>query len=286
MGEPSVGSRLKGAARIGAPLIFALLLANCAAGTSERVRNTTYSPKMVADGEPVPRGGGTFKLGRPYTINGRTYYPTHDPSYRADGIASWYGSDFHGRKTANGEVYDMNAISAAHPTMPLPSYARVTNLENGRSIIVRVNDRGPYAPGRIVDLSTATAKALGSFGQGLARVRVEYVGRAGLAGSDDAALLASLRHGTPAPAPSNVRLAAHTSAPRSGRALELTPTPPERPYGLGEGAIRASARTTPTAARPRGAQAPVTAIPAYAASEPRGGAVGHTGTLSLTGGLY
>ena len=175
--------------------------------TGDRVKNTNYSPRVVADGEPVPRGGGTFKLGNPYTINGRTYYPSHDPAYRAEGIASWYGTDFHGRKTANGEVYDMNAISAAHPTMPMPSYARVTNLENGRSIVVRVNDRGPYAHGRIIDLSTGTAKALGSYGQGLARVRVEYVGRAGLAGSDDNALLATLRHGTPAPAPSSIRLA-------------------------------------------------------------------------------
>ena len=158
---------------------------------ASRAKNTNYSPKVVADGEPVPRGGGTFKLGNPYTINGRTYYPSHDPAYRAEGIASWYGADFHGRKTANGEVYDMNAISAAHPTMPMPSYARVTNLENGRSIIVRVNDRGPYAHGRIIDLSTGTAKALGTYGQGLARVRVEYVGRAGLAGSDDNALLAT-----------------------------------------------------------------------------------------------
>ena len=133
--------------RVCAPIAVALLLANCAAGTGDRVRNTNYSPKVVAEGEPVPRGGGTFKLGNPYTINGRTYYPSHDPAYRAEGIASWYGADFHGRQTANGEVYDMNAISAAHPTMPLPSYARVTNLENGRSIIVRVNDRGPVCQG-------------------------------------------------------------------------------------------------------------------------------------------
>ena len=128
---------------------------------------TNYSPKMVADDEPVPKGGGTFKIGNPYTINGRTYYPSHDPTYRAEGIASWYGRDFHGRMTANGEVYDMNAISAAHPTMPMPSYARVTNLENGRSIVVRVNDRGPYAQDRIIDLSIGTAKALGTLGQGL-----------------------------------------------------------------------------------------------------------------------
>ena len=86
--------------------------------------------------------------------------PNENPAYRAEGIASWYGPDFHGRQTANGELYDMHAISAAHPTMPLPSYARVTNLDNGRSIVVRVNDRGPYVRNRIIDLSIGTAKAL------------------------------------------------------------------------------------------------------------------------------
>src|SRR5262245_43795415 len=183
MGQQSARIDVGWLARIGAPVAISLLVANCAASTGERVRNTNYSPKVVADGEAVPRGGGSFKLGNPYTINGRTYYPSHDPAYRAEGIASWYGADFHGRRTANGEAYDMNAISAAHPTMPLPSYARVTNLENGRSIVVRVNDRGPYAKGRIIDLSTGTARALGTFGQGLAHVRVEYVGRAAIAGS-------------------------------------------------------------------------------------------------------
>src|SRR5215510_13771498 len=229
MGEQSARIGLGWLARFGAPVAVALLVANCAAGTGDRVKNTNYSPKVVDDGEPIPRGGGTFKLGTPYTINGRTYYPSHDPAYRAEGIASWYGTDFHGRRTANGEVYDMNAISAAHPTMPMPSYARVTNLENGRSIIVRVNDRGPYAHGRIIDLSTGTAKALGTLGQGLARVRVEYVGRAGLAGSDDNALLATLRQGTPAPTPSSVRLASIRPSFLGGDS-GATPLPPERPF--------------------------------------------------------
>ncbi len=248
-----------------------MLLANCAAGpTGDRVKNTNYSPRVVSDGEPIPRGGGSFKLGNPYTINGRTYYPSHDPAYRAEGIASWYGTDFHGRKTANGEVYDMNAISAAHPTMPMPSYARVTNLENGRSIVVRVNDRGPYAHGRIIDLSTGTAKALGSYGQGLARVRVEYVGRAGLAGSDDNALLATLRHGTPAPAPSSTRLASTLPTFLGGaRDPGATPLPPERPFALGDATVRAP---TPTRAAPsapaKRAKSPVSVSPEYAVSEP------------------
>ncbi|PWB79359.1 MAG: septal ring lytic transglycosylase RlpA family lipoprotein, partial [Methylocystaceae bacterium] len=100
------------------------------------------SPRVVADGEEVPRGGGSYLVGKPYQIAGKTYYPSERP-YSAVGLASWYGSDFHGRKTANGEVFDRGSISAAHPTMPLPSYARVTNLRNSRSMIVRVNDRGP-----------------------------------------------------------------------------------------------------------------------------------------------
>jgi rare lipoprotein A len=268
MGQQSARIELAWLARIGAPVIIALLVANCAASTGERVRNTNYSPKVVADGEAVPRGGGSFKVGNPYIINGRTYYPSHDPAYRAEGIASWYGADFHGRRTANGEAYDMNAISAAHPTMPLPSYARVTNLENGRSMIVRVNDRGPYAPGRIIDLSVGTAKALGTFGQGLARVRVEYVGRAGLAGSDDAALLASLRHGTPAPAPASVRLASSRPSFLGGsRDPEATPLPPERPFALGDASYRAPEREAVPSATPKRARSPVTVAPEHAAPE-------------------
>jgi len=270
MGEQSARIGVRRLARVCAPIAVALLLANCAGGSGERVRNTNYSPKMVADGEPVPRGGGIFKLGNPYTINGRTYYPAHDPAYRAEGIASWYGTDFHGRQTANGEVYDMNAISAAHPTMPLPSYARVTNLQNGRSIIVRVNDRGPYAHNRIIDLSTGTAKALGSYGQGLARVRVEYVGRAAIAGSDDAALMASLRHGTPAPAPSGVRLAASGPSVLGGsRDPEATPIPPARPFALGDASLRPP--PPPGAApppAPRRGSTPVSAAPDYVVAVP------------------
>jgi len=269
MGEQSARIGLWRLARAGATIAVALLLANCAGGSGERVRNTNYSPKMVADGEPVPRGGGTFKLGNPYTINGRTYYPSHDPAYRAEGIASWYGTDFHGRQTANGEVYDMNAISAAHPTMPLPSYARVTNLGNGRSIIVRVNDRGPYAHNRIIDLSTGTAKALGSYGQGLARVRVEYVGRAAIAGSDDAALLASLRHGSPAPAPSAVRLA--SSRPpvlADNREPAVTPMPPERPFALGDASLRPPPPRAAPPGPPRRAGAPLSDEPDYVVAVP------------------
>ncbi len=140
-------------------------------------------------------------------LNGRAYGPAANPMYRAEGVASWYGPDFHGGRTANGERYDMNGISAAHRTMPLPSYARVTNLDNGRSIIVRVNNRGPFVHDRIIDLSIGSAKALDFYRKGTTHVRVEYVGRAPIEGSDDQMLLATLRAGTPAPAPSSVMVA-------------------------------------------------------------------------------
>ncbi len=142
-----------------------------------------------------------------HALNRPTYAPTDKATYRAEGTASWYGPDFHGRPTANGERYDMHGISAAHRTMPLPSYARVTNLDNGRSIIVRVNNRGPFVRNRIIDLSIGTARALDFYRKGIARVRVEFVGRAPIEGSDDQILLATLRAATPAPAPSTVMVA-------------------------------------------------------------------------------
>ena len=157
------------------------------------------SPKVIADGQPIPRGGGQYLIGHPYTIAGHTYYPSEKASYTAVGMASWYGAAFHGRRTANGEVYDMASLTAAHPTMPLPSYARVTNLSNGYSVIVRVNDRGPYHGGRVMDVSSRTADVLDFKGAGTAKIKVEYVGRAPLEGSDDNTLLASLRtDGSPA----------------------------------------------------------------------------------------
>jgi len=121
---------------------------------------------------------GAYKVGNPYQIAGVWYYPKEDPFYDETGVASWYGSDFHGKATANGERYDMETMTAAHRTLPMPSIVRVTNLENGRSIRVRVNDRGPYARGRIIDLSKRAATLLGFQDRGTARVRVQYEGRA------------------------------------------------------------------------------------------------------------
>lgn len=156
------------------------------------------SPRVVADGEEVPKGGGNYMVGKPYTIAGHTYYPSEKP-FSATGTASWYGADFHGRRTANGEIFDRQSVSAAHPTMPLPSYARVTNLRNDRSIVVRVNDRGPYHGGRVMDVSQRVAEALDFHAAGTAHVKVEWIGRANLEGDDDAKLLATLRDdGNPA----------------------------------------------------------------------------------------
>jgi rare lipoprotein A len=191
-------------ARIAGLASGCLALAHC----GQYNHGSRYSERVVEEGQPVPKGGGVYRIGQAYQIRGRTYVPRNNPNYREDGIASWYGRDFHGRRTANGEIYDMHAISAAHPTLPIPSYARVTNLRNGKSLVVRVNDRGPFVGNRVIDLSVKSAKILGTYSGGLARVRVEYLGPAPLEGSDDRMLLATLRHGGPAPAPSLVRVAA------------------------------------------------------------------------------
>lgn len=155
------------------------LVSGCS-NSSYRDEGAVYSPRVVSYGEPVPRGGGRFKLGKPYRVGGRIYVPQHEPGYDRNGIASWYGLDFHGRKTANGEVYDMDGLSGAHPTLPLPSYVRVTNLDTRRSIVVRINDRGPFKPGRIIDVSKRAAHQLGFLRQGTARVNVRYLGPAPL----------------------------------------------------------------------------------------------------------
>jgi len=126
----------------------------------------------------LPQGhGGHKKTGKPYRIAGRMYYPLQSAAgYNETGTGSWYGRDFHGKLTANGERYDMHALSAAHKTLPLPTLVRVTNLENGRSVIVRVNDRGPFVKNRVIDLSYAAANALAYTRQGTARVRVQVLG--------------------------------------------------------------------------------------------------------------
>jgi len=265
MGRRRAGLGFREVARVGAVAVAGLALAQCSAqmaGTESR-----YSPRVVEDGEPVPKGGGTYSVGKPYNVNGRTYVPAENPHYRAEGMASWYGPDFHGRLTANGEVYDMHAISAAHTTMPLPSYARVTNLDNNRSIIVRVNDRGPYARNRIIDLSIGTAKALDFYGRGVAHVRVEYVGRAPMAGTDDSLLLATLREGSPAPAPSSVMVASAKPFVSNLSDASGTPLPPERPFTLGGAPGRGTEVAAAPSTRSRMSTRAAVATPAEAQAE-------------------
>ena len=150
------------------------------------------SPRVTAVKRPR-KGGGRYQIGKPYKIRGQWYHPKEDPGLRQTGLASWYGPNFHGRLTANGEIYDQYSLSAAHPTMPLPSYAKVTNLANGREVVVRVNDRGPYAHGRVIDLSAKAAELLDFKTQGVTKVKVEYAGRARMDGLDESMLLASYR---------------------------------------------------------------------------------------------
>jgi rare lipoprotein A len=181
----------------------ALATANCATAPQQKLAagngidpkyGVKASPRLYNEGDVIPKGGGRRYTGKPYVVAGQTYVPKEDPNgYVREGLASWYGSAFHGRMTANGEVFDRHSIAAAHPTLPLPSYARVTNLDNGYSMVVRVNDRGPYHAGRVMDVSEEAADALGFHRRGTAHVRVEYVGKASVAGSDDRKLLASLR---------------------------------------------------------------------------------------------
>ncbi|KAB2915063.1 MAG: septal ring lytic transglycosylase RlpA family protein [Hyphomicrobiaceae bacterium] len=150
----------------------------------DRNHGVAASARVIADGQPIPKGGGRYKLGDPYQIDGQWYVPREDPAYDRRGVASYYAADFHGRRTANGEIFDMWALTAAHPTLPLPCYVYVTNLENGRTLLLRVNDRGPYVNNRMIDVSRAAARYLGFEARGLASVRVRYAGQAPLSGDD------------------------------------------------------------------------------------------------------
>lgn len=149
------------------PALVLLGLAACA-----ETDLLTHAVKNVIS---EPEQAGRYKVGEPYTVNGRWYYPAENAGYSAEGIASWYGPHFDGLSTANGEVFDQNALTAAHTTLPMPSYVRVTNLDNGRALVLRVNDRGPFVGDRIIDVSKRAAQLLGFLNKGTARVRVEAV---------------------------------------------------------------------------------------------------------------
>ncbi len=152
-------------------LAFLSLFALASCAETEFLVHTAKT--VSGDDEPSPVGD--YKVGKPYQINGQWYYPAEDYDYIETGIASWYGPKFHGKTTANGEIFDQNLVTAAHRTLPLPSAVQVTNLENGRSIQLRINDRGPFARGRIIDLSRRSAQLLGFEKKGTAKVRVEIL---------------------------------------------------------------------------------------------------------------
>jgi len=256
MRQSGVSRGLERPARYGALALGCLALAHC--GSQDQLTSridpkygVSSSPRVVEIGEPVPKGGGAYRIGKPYVVAGVTYVPEENPHYRAEGLASYYGPDFHGRRTANGEVFDMESLSAAHPTLPIPCYVRVTNLANHKSVIVRVNDRGPYHDNRLIDVSMKTAHVLGFHQFGVARVRVEFVGPASLDGSDDRMLMATYREGEPAPAPSRVMLASARPFLPQTRASILAdvPLPMSRPFSLGEGQDAAEAAGQPIAAQ-------------------------------------
>ncbi len=159
-------------------LVATLVLAGCAQTqlAMHVAKKIGQAGAETTSGAPAPIDRSKVKVGKPYQIKGVWYYPKRQPDYDETGIASWYGEPFHGRKTANGERYDMNALTAAHKTLPLPTNVRVTNLGNGRSLMLRVNDRGPFVHGRIIDVSRRAAQLLGFQGAGTAKVRVTLEG--------------------------------------------------------------------------------------------------------------
>ncbi len=207
-------------------------------GCAETELFSFYAKKAVGDQSPSAdsTGATVYKVGKPYQVAGIWYYPHEDFEYDETGIASYYAEQFHGKLTADGEQFDMNAVTAAHKTLPLPSVVRVTNLENGRSLVVRINDRGPFVNGRIIDLSRRSAQLLGMERQGTARVRVQILA------DESHALASSLRHDSSAAEP---KIAA---APRTGVSAE--PLPGSKSGG---GKSGASTQAAAPEARPQAA---------------------------------
>jgi rare lipoprotein A len=166
--------------------LLALALVGCSSDRPKASKSTKLDP-FAGKGSPyykgkgpLPEGGGRYHVGRPYQVAGRWFTPKEQPGYDKKGQASWYGEAFHARKTSNGEWFDMADLTAAHPTLPLPSYAKVTNLENGKVVVVRINDRGPFVGTRLIDLSKRTSEYLGFKHKGKAMVRVQWIAEAPL----------------------------------------------------------------------------------------------------------
>lgn len=187
-----------------------------------------------SDRTPSAAAGATYKVGKPYQIGDTWYYPHEQPEYDETGIASWYGPTFYGKQTASGEVYDGEGLTAAHRTLPLPVNVRVTNLDNGKSLVVRVNDRGPFAKGRIIDVSKRAAELLGFYAKGTAHVRVTYLGRPDVPGepadNSDEVLAEAFRRSAPAAkirTASLKRAARAVSRPVQVASLDPPPIAPE-----------------------------------------------------------
>lgn len=226
-----------------AALALAALLPACA----ELKLGATGVKTVQRSGDTVSRG--LYKVGEPYQINGVWYYPSENYAYNETGIASFYGGersgiDFHGRRTANGEVYDMHSLTAAHQTLPMPSLVRVTNLDNGRQMVLRVNDRGPFAQGRILDVSRRSAQLLGFEQAGTARVRVEILA------DESRQLKAELTGRTPS---SNETVAA---VPRTGVASDTLPPPAGARVAAAGAPLPPPSQTLPGAATGAGAPPP------------------------------
>ena len=220
-------------ARMAMLLLSSTMLAGCA-----EINLFAHGAKSVVGEEPPPPPSSSatsnYKVGKPYQVAGVWYYPQEDFSYDETGIASWYGPNFHAKLTANGEVFDQNAVSAAHKTLQMPSVARVTNLENGRSIIVRINDRGPFVNGRILDLSRRSAQLLGMEGQGTAKVRVQVLSE------ESRALAGKLKPDTSGNEPKVAK-----AAPRGSVVAETLPPPPGAHSNLSTPELTSSAAAAP-----------------------------------------
>ena len=194
--------------------VLALLIGLSLLGACSEVQLASHAIKGATQPSQDGASSGGYKIGSPYQIQGVWYYPSEDYDYDETGIASWYGPNFHGKRTANGESFDQNSITGAHRTLPMPSLVRVTNLENGRSLVIRVNDRGPFAHGRIIDLSRRSAQLLGMETTGTARVRVQIMA------DESRALALQAKGGSIAP-----QVAA---APRESVSAETLPVPGSR----------------------------------------------------------
>ena len=182
-------------------LVIAILSAVARAGCSGTTGGVTSLMNAKSADDDAAQGSietveGHRKIGKPYKVGGRWYTPAADEDYNKVGKASWYGPGFHGKKTANGEIFDQNRLTAAHPTLPLPSYVRVTNKSNNKSLVLRLNDRGPFSRNRIIDVSKRAAQDLGFKNAGHAKVRVEYLGPAPKRGGDRETLAAAKKFGT------------------------------------------------------------------------------------------